>query len=99
MVRHSIDARTNEGVLFTIEVELDAPYPSDDETETWLCPLRLVLPTLVFEDEVVGGDSLQALCLAVATLRKGLEDFHDSGGTFLGFELESYGFGLGFDAE
>lgn len=93
MIKHSIDAHTADGESFTITVELGAPYPSDDETETWLCQLRLALPNYTFDDGIVGGDQLQALCLAIDTLRRALEAFLEEGGAFTSFALESYGLG------
>jgi hypothetical protein len=89
----SIDAISPEGEAFVIELEIGTPYECGPEE--WACPVALHglydrLP------DVHGGDSYQALCLAIRLAQDLLQDVLDKGGRLLmgdgDFPLEAYAF-------
>jgi hypothetical protein len=69
-----------DGSRKTGQVRVGRPYKSEDGN--WACPCELVGLEPRYAD-IRGGDSLQALCLAISLLRRRLEDFIDKGGTIL----------------
>jgi hypothetical protein len=75
-----ISAKSPDGEVFVIGLEIGAPYPR--ETGEWACPVALRglydrLP------DVAGLDSLQALCHAIGLAQSLLRDFREKGGILL----------------
>ena len=88
----SLDAVSAQGEQFTITVEIGAPYLSE-RWDAWACPVS-IQPLYERLADQVGGDSFQALCLAIRLARSLLVDFVDKGGALLiggePFPLEAY---------
>jgi hypothetical protein len=76
----SLLAQPPAGVPCAIEVEIGTPYKVGDSPEEWACPLK-AYPLLPKPKGIHGGDSLQALSMALRLLGDLLQDFIDKGGT------------------
>ncbi len=72
-----------DGTRKTIEVKIGTPHDvfdqSDDEFEEWRCPVS-VTPLHDGTCDIVGGSSLQSLCLALRFAQLLLQGFKDDGG-------------------
>jgi hypothetical protein len=84
---------------FTITVQIGTPYQCGDDPEEWACPVA-VLPLFKNLSDAHGGDSFQALCLAMSLAQDLLHGFRENGGalsyeTGESFLLEAYSFGIG----
>lgn len=82
---------------FQITVQIGTPYQCGSDPEEWACPVA-VSPLFRNLHDAHGGDSFQALCLAVALAQDLLRDFQQNGGalsyeTGERFPLEAYAFG------
>jgi hypothetical protein len=85
------------GVPCAIEVEIGAPYKLGDSPEQWACPLK-AHPLLPKPKDIYGGNSLQALSMALGLVGVLLQDFIDKGGKLLlddGSEFEPRSYRLG----
>lgn len=83
---------------FPIVVEIGSPYLKSTDPDEWWCPVS-VAPLHEKLHDAIGGDSFQALCLAVALALDLLQGFREKGG-ILRFEkdgdevpLEAFAFG------
>jgi len=97
VARLSLLGRHPQGVPFAITIEIGAPYQVTPSREECVCPLKL-LPFLPNLHDVHGGDSLQALSMALCLVGDQLQDFKDKGGTLLyaegdSFDLDAYRLG------
>jgi len=93
----SLLGRPPQGVPFAITLEVGTPYQVTSSREEWACPLRFY-PFLNKPKDIIGGDSLQALSMALCLVGDLLQDFQDKGGTLQydtgdSFSLEGYRLG------
>jgi hypothetical protein len=86
---------------FQITVQIGTPYLYAKDPEEWACPV-VVSPLFKNLRDAHGGDSFQALCLAVALAQDLLHGFRENGGVLSNegdgegedtFPLEAYAFG------
>ncbi|MBX3485152.1 hypothetical protein [Phenylobacterium sp.] len=92
----AIEAHFADGTTTPVTIGIGTPYRCT--TGEWACPVKL---TGLYESlaDARGGDSLQALCLALSLAFDLLQDVRDRGGrlSFEGgseFPLEAYAFGV-----
>jgi hypothetical protein len=83
---------------FLIKVQIGIPCQCGNDPEEWACPVSLT-PLYKHLHDAHGGNSLQALCLAVSLALDLLQDFKEKGGALRfpsgeEFPLESYSFGV-----
>jgi hypothetical protein len=83
------------GQRFQITVRIRTPYQVSGEHEEWACPVSLE-PLYANLRDIHGGDSFQALCLAVRLVHQLLKGFVEDGGSLTyetgeEFPLDSYG--------
>lgn len=83
---------------FLIKVQIGVPYQCGNDPEEWACFVSLT-PLYKRLHDAHGGNSLQALCLAVSLALDLLQDFKEKGGALRfpsgeEFPLESYSFGV-----
>jgi hypothetical protein len=88
----ALDAIRADGVTFTLDLAIGAPFISKCH-ETWVCCLTLH-PLLERPQEIAGEDSVQALSLALRAARSLLEHFTEKGGKLLldgeAFSIEAW---------
>ena len=82
---------------FEITAEIGTPYKFGEDPEEWACPVSLT-PLYMRLPDAHGGNSLQALCLAISLIQDLLQDFKDKGGVLTHdgnvdeFALDAYSF-------
>jgi hypothetical protein len=69
-----------DGVEFDARIALSRPYRT--VTGEWRCPVAMAGLEELLPD-MAGEDSLQALCMALSTVRELLEHFTEQGGQLL----------------
>jgi hypothetical protein len=83
------------GERIELTVSVGRPYPCKDDPESWACPVA-ILPDYSHLRDIVGGDSLQALCLGIRMILDLLDGYRQDGGRLLLDEksevpLDAYG--------
>ena len=83
---------------FMITVQVGTPYRCGDDPQEWACPVS-VAPLFKKLSDAHGGDSFQALCLALSLAQDLLHGFREKAGTLSyetgeSFPLEAYSFGI-----
>lgn len=96
--RLELSGQRSDEERFTITIEIGAPYRSlegsEDESEEWACPVA-IRPLINCVPDIRGFDAFQALCLAIALVRRTLNNFREQGGWLMDpsgddFALEAY---------
>ena len=77
VVRAKIFGKHPDHSAFDIDIEIGTPYlfgPNE-----WVCPLHA--PALKYPNRLIhAGDALQAMCLAISSVRMALAYFREDGG-------------------
>ena len=89
----ALEAHSADRGDFVLTIEVGLPYRSSDHYDEWVCPVAL-RPLRVTDAR--GGDSFQALCLALSLVLNELQGFRDNGMTLLmggdDFPIDAYWF-------
>ncbi|WP_303828790.1 DUF6968 family protein [Asticcacaulis taihuensis] len=84
VVSDKIFGKLPDGSAFDIDIEIGAPYLFGPDE--WVCPLHA--PALKYSNKLIhAGSALQAMCLAIASVRMSLAYFREDGGK-LSFEAD-----------
>ena len=70
------------GERLAITIEIGKPTLSETNPDTWACPIRIE-PLHSSLPDIIGGDALHALCLAVNFVLNLLDAFIHQGGRLL----------------
>jgi hypothetical protein len=84
------------GDSFPITVQIGTPHQVEGQSDEWACPVS-VLPLFKQLHDAHGGDSFQALCMAVSLSQYLLRCFVEDGGSLTidgetPFPIEAYSF-------